>query len=697
MLRNIFRICVFLVVPYLSASGEQHSIKVACAGNSVTFGFGIADRETNCYPAQLQSMLGKGYAVANFGHSGATLLRKGHNPYAKTAEFTKLIQYRADIVIIDLGLNDTDPRDWPNYGLGLRSDYAWLIDTLRKSNPQMQVYICLLTPIFSGHPRFLSGTRDWFWDIQRLLPSIAQANHAGLIDLHTPLYDRPDLFADNIHPDKEGAGIIARTIYQRITGNFGGLKPDNLFASHAVLQRGKPIPVYGQSNAGTRITVSFAGHTLYTTTDVNGKWKVVFPAKPAGGPYMLKISDGQSLVNYSDILMGDVWLCSGQSNMAFPLSRSTNGRQEMANSGSYSSLRLYHLAPIAETDPVAWDSVTLRKVNQLQYFTGSWKECNEQSSADFSAVAYYFGRQLTEKEHVPIGLIEVAVGGSPAASWVDRYTMEHDDLLVNMLSGWRSSDFMMKWCRDRTDTNLSHAASPRQRHPYKPCYNFEAGISHLTSFPIKGVVWYQGESDAHNAELYAHLFKTIVNSWREQWGYKFPFYFAQLSGIDRPSWPLLRDTQRKLATELPNSAMAVTMDMGDSLNVHYPNKKPIGERLALLAEKYTYKRAVCAQGPQILFAQDDGKIITLHFAGNPVLKTTNHLTLTGFELVTDKGMRIPAKAYIKGRGAIIEHKDGLNISALYYAMQPFTHANLAGRTGLPASTFILHRHRDIFY
>jgi sialate O-acetylesterase len=697
MLRNIFRVCVLLLIPYLSAFSQQHSLKVVCVGNSVTFGFGITDRETNCYPAQLQSMLGNGYEVANFGHNGATLLRKGHNPYVKTAEFTRLMQYKADIAIIDLGLNDTDPRDWPDHRLEFQSDYAWLIDTLRESNPQMQVYICLLTPIFSGHPRFLSGTRDWFWEIQRLLPSIASANHTGLIDLHTPLYDRPDLFADYVHPDKEGAGIIAKTIYERITGNFGGLQPNNMFANHMVLQRGKPIPIYGQDNAGAKITVSLAGRTLHATTDVNGKWKVICPAKPAGGPYVLKISDGKSLINYSDILMGDIWLCAGQSNMAFPLSRSTNGGQEIANSAAHSLLRLYRLAPIAETDPLAWDSVMLRKVNQLQYFTGAWKICNEQSSADFSAVAYYFGRQLTEKEHVPIGLVEVAVGGSPSESWIDRYTMEHDDLLVNMLSGWRSSDFMMKWCRDRADTNLNHAASLRQRHPYEPCYNFEAGISQLTSFPIKGVIWCQGESDAHNAELYAHLFKTIVNSWRKDWGYTFPFYFAQLSGINRPSWPVLRDTQRRLVAELPHTAMAVTMDVGDSLNVHYPNKKPVGERLALLAEKYTYKRTVSAQGPQVLFAHDDGKIITLYFAGNPVLKIANCLRLTGFELVTDKGIRIPVKAYIRGRQVVIENDTTQKICSVYYAMQPFTRANLAGSTGLPASTFILNRHHNNFY
>ena len=158
-------------------------------------------------------MLGEKYEVKNFGHSGATLLRKGHNPYFKTKEFDEAINLIPDIAIIHLGLNDTDPRDWNNYSNDFRGDYSWLIDTLRKANPHVKIYICLMTPIFNDHPRFRSGTRDWYWKIQNLIPEIAKVNHTGLIDLHTPFYFHPNLFPDALHPNKEGAIILAKTVY----------------------------------------------------------------------------------------------------------------------------------------------------------------------------------------------------------------------------------------------------------------------------------------------------------------------------------------------------------------------------------------------------------------------------------------------------------------------------------------------------
>src|SRR5687768_17289397 len=141
----------------------QSAIKVACIGNSVTFGFGQKYPHQTSYPAVLQNKLGLRYTVRNFGHSGATLLRQGHNPYFKTPEYKEVISYAPDIAVLDLGLNDTDPRNWPDYREEFAADYSWIIETLRKTNPNMQIFICRLTPVFADHPRFQSGTRDWFW------------------------------------------------------------------------------------------------------------------------------------------------------------------------------------------------------------------------------------------------------------------------------------------------------------------------------------------------------------------------------------------------------------------------------------------------------------------------------------------------------------------------------------------------------
>ena len=180
----------------IDVSSYDDTIRVACIGNSVTFGYGIADHETNSYPAQLQQMLGSKFDARNFGHSGATLLTKGHNPYVRTSEYNNALDFKPHAVVIHLGLNDTDPRNWPNYRDDFIKDYTDLINNFLSSDvhPKPVVWICKMTPIFHGHPRFKAGTRDWFWQIQNSIEVIAQHNEVGLIDLHTPLYARPDLF-----------------------------------------------------------------------------------------------------------------------------------------------------------------------------------------------------------------------------------------------------------------------------------------------------------------------------------------------------------------------------------------------------------------------------------------------------------------------------------------------------------------------
>lgn len=671
---------------------QNKLLKVACIGNSVTYGYGLQNREQECYPARLQNLLGDSYTVVNFGHSGATLLKKAHNPYYKTKEFADAISFSPDIAIIHLGLNDTDPRDWPNYHDDFEADYAWLISAFRKANPSVKIYICRLTPIFSGHPRFKSGTRDWYWQIQNLIPVIAKANTTSLIDLHTPLYARPDLFADNLHPDKEGAAILATTVYHAISKNFGGLKLPEVFADNMVLQRKIPVPVYGTANTGDDVEVDFRQYKLTATANEYGQWKVNLPAMLPGGPFTMTVKDEDSIISLKNILIGDVWLCSGQSNMAFPLSSEAEGANEIKTAANNKTIRLYQLHVLKETDSINWDTATLAKINRLKYFSGTWKESNALSVHDFSAIAYYFGKKLNQEEHVPIGLIEVAVGGSPIASWIDRYTMEHDLIAVDMINNWRQSDFIMQWCRDRANVNLKYAASPRQRHPYEPCYNYEAGIANLTAFPVKGVIWYQGESDAHNIELYSHLFKTMVTSWRQKWGYELPFYFVQLSGINRPSWPGFRDMENRLQQQIPNIHMAVSMDMGDSLNVHYKQKKNVANRLALLALHYTYKKQVTANGPAPLYTTRKGDAIIIDFNNN--LTTGNKQALTGFELIDEKGERIPVDAAISKNNVWLKVPAGTIIKSIFYAMQPYTHANLVNTQGLPASTFILKQHSD---
>ena len=696
-LKRNLHLFVFLISIFsqFELAAQKNAIKVACIGDSVTAGYLLSDAVKESYPSQLQILMGEKYEVKNFGYSGATLLKKGHKPYYKTKEFADALAYSPDIAVIHLGLNDTDPRNWPNYKEEFDADYSWLIDILKKQNPAVKIYICRLTPIFNDHSRFKSGTRDWFWQIQSHIPNIAKANQVGLIDLHEKLYPRPDLFPDALHPTKEGAAIFAQTVYENITQDFGGLKLAAVFTDNMVLQRNQPIQIYGTANGGDTIEVTFKQQKKNVIVDKYGKWKISFPALTKGGPYEMTVQSKATKIVLKNILVGDVWFCSGQSNMAFQLQNSENGSAEAKKIGANSTIRLFNAKAIQDTDETAWDAATLAKTNQLQFFSGSWSVCDSISAKEFSAIAYYFGKNIAHEENVPVGLIQVAVGGSPIESWIDRYTLEHDDKVVDILTNWRKSDFVMPWVRERANVNLKNATNAKQRHPYDPCYNFEAGVEAFTKFPIKGVIWYQGESNAHNVELYEHLMPTLVESWRKAWGTAFPFYYVQLSSIDRPTWPAFRDVQNRLQNKIPNSGMAISMDYGDALNVHPIKKKEVADRLALLALRYTYGKAVTANGPSALKAFQNGDNILVSFAFAKQLTTADKKELIGFELVNDKGIHIQDKAAIVKNQVLITIPKGEKIKTVLYAWKPFTKANLVNEAGLPCSTFKLEIHSNI--
>lgn len=682
------KLLLFLLVSIFTTTSfaQQKKIKVACIGNSVTYGYGHKDPATTSWPLVLQQLLGVIYEVKNFGHSGATLLKKGHNPYFKTKAFKDAVDYDADIAIIHLGLNDTDPRNWPAYKNEFESDYSWLIDTLRKSNHQIKIFISKLSPIFPDHRRFLSGTRDWFWQIQDLIPKIAAANNVGLVDFHEPLYSRPDLFPDPLHPNEEGAVLIAKTVYKKISGDYGGLKLPYVFASNMVFQRNESIPFYGIANAGDTVKVVFNTLEKTTIANENGKWNMQFPSQNAGGPFRAVIKTSSQKIELNNIFIGEVWLCAGQSNMDFPLSAAINKKDEMLTAQRSSKLFLLNREPVAETDNTSWDTTVLSKVNRLEYFSGSWRVCDSNSAKYFSAIAYYYGQQIQQQLNVPVGLIQVAVGGSTTESWIDRKSMEHHPVLVNELTNWRKSDFFMDWVRQRADTNLKNSSNPKQRHPYDPAYNFEAGIQDLTGFPVKGVIWYQGESNAHNIELHEILFTELVKSWRSNWGYELPFYFVQLSSLNRPTWTHFRSSQFMLQKKIPSTYMAISSDLGEKGNVHPRRKKEVGERLARLALHHEYGfRKFVPSGPSIVNVKMKNNSVEITF--DQLLRTAESDTLKGFELINDKGIKREAFGKIYKNKVLIPIQANERIVAVRYAWEPFTDANLVNKEGLPASTF----------
>ena len=680
----------FIIYLFLTLSvvlyAQQHRIKVACIGNSITYGYGLPDRATQSYPVQLQKMLGESYQVENFGKSGATLLNKGHRPYMQQDEYHRAIDFAGDIVVIHLGINDTDPRDWPDYRDFFVKDYIALIDSFRVANPEARIMIARLTPIADRHPRFLSGTRDWHGEIQLAIENVACYAGVQLIDFHKPLYPYPFMLTDAVHPDPEGAFVLAQTVYSAITGDYGGLKMPLLYTDNMVLQREVPLTIQGTANAGDQVTVSIADRQMKTKVGPNGKWSVTLPPLKAGEPYTLKISTNQKVLQYHNVLAGEVWLCSGQSNMEFMLKQAATARLDIPRAADQ-ELRLYDMKARWRTNAVEWETTVLDSLNHLQYYKDTeWKECAPETVSDFSAIAYYFGKMLRDSLKVPVGLICNAVGGSPTEAWIDRTSLEYH--FPAILKDWTQNDFIQEWVRGRAALNIKKSVNNRQRHPYEPCYLYESGIRPLEQYPIRGIIWYQGESNAHNWEAHEALFKLLVNAWRKNWNDDcLPFYYVQLSSLDRPSWPWFRDSQRRMLNEISDIGMAVSSDHGDSLDVHPTCKQPVGERLARRALNKTYLKDIVPSGPLFRGADVRGEKVYLSFDYGQGMRSSDGKSLRCFEVAEFEGIYYPATAEVVGEQVKVYSKEVRNPRYVRYGWQPFTRANLVNRAGLPASTF----------
>ena len=685
---KIFIAILLLTLPLLAVA--QQKIKVACIGNSVTYGYGHKEPSNTSYPSQLQQMLGDKYEVRNFGHSGATLLSKGHRPYINLPEYKAALEFAPDIAIIHLGLNDTDPRNWPNYRDEFYNDYVNIIDALREANPDVDVKVCLMTPIFHWHRRFKSGTRDWYWQIQELLPLIAEYGMFELIDLSRYLHNRPDLMPDALHPNEEGAGIIAKQVYSAITDDFGGLSLPAIYSDNMVVQRNEPFVVKGTANAGDEITVKIGKNVVETYTNEWGEWEAIFdPMQADGKSYTMTVECGKKKITYKNIVIGEVWLCSGQSNMAFMVKESSHKEQSLTNLKG-KDIRLYDMKPRVLTNNIEWDSLDLAKLNSHDYYLPTtWQMQNEQNVSDFSAVAYHFGAMLADSLDVPVGLICNAVGGAPAEAFIDRKTLEFHPVLVDILYNWRENDMIQDWCRGRAKQNTAKSSNKLQRHPYEPCYLYETGIMPIAHYPIKGAIWYQGESNAHNVELHEVIFPTLIDSWRRTWNNpEMPFYFVQLSGINRPSWPHFRDSQRRMAAEIANCGFAVSSDKGHPTDVHPKEKAPVGERLARLALNQTYgMKHVAQHGPIPISAKREGSNLVVEFNNATELKSGDGQPLRGLETgVVGKFEAIPSENIrIEGNRIIIEGRSAA--LKVRYGWKPYTDANLVNEAGLPASTF----------
>jgi sialate O-acetylesterase len=481
-----------------------------------------------------------------------------------------------------------------------------------------------------------------------------------------------------------------------LLGAFSGCAEVTLpavFGDHMVIQRGLPVHVWGKAGPGETVSVGFRGHHATTTADDIGEWSVYLWAGEAGGPFELTANG----VTIHDILAGDVWVASGQSNMEFHLRDAENGSTEAAGA-NFPRIRAFHVKNNSAVHPM--DDLA----------ADPWVVCSPETAPQRSAVAFFFARELQAKQDVPIGIIETSWGGTPAEAWTSLDALSHDASLMPVFSEWaRMSDAVVK-VKTRHDLKVKeweeasarakaegkpapgYPWAPNEHDSWSPAGLYNAMIAPLTPFPIRGAIWYQGESNAttERAPIYARLFQTMIQDWRSKWNQgDFPFLFVQLANFTTgpdAKWPELREAQTR-ALELRNTGMAVIIDIGNPKDIHPKNKLDVGRRLALAARAISYGEKIEYSGPVFRQAVPEGASLRLWFNHADTGLVSRGPGPRGFEIAGADHKWVPADAQFDGPTIIVSSAAVKSPQLVRYAWSDNPDANLYNAEGLPASPF----------
>jgi len=451
------------------------------------------------------------------------------------------------------------------------------------------------------------------------------------------------------------------------------VQPNPLFSSGAVLQRDVPVPVWGTADEGEAVTVEFGGKTVSTAAK-DGKWMVKLPAMSANAQPQTLTIKGKNTVAVDGVLVGDVWMCSGQSNMAFRLDQADKGAEEVARSAN-PLLHLFHVPRITEDKPQT-------SVN------AAWKECGPESSADFSAVAYFFGRDLVKDLKIPVGLILSAVGGTPAEAWTSDSAMRAHPELKGIFERQENAEkeFSEKTVGLEKDAGKRKPKDPGQSS-HRPSGLFNGMIAPIIPYAIRGAIWYQGEANREYGKEYQTLFPTLIADWRQRWGLgDFPFLFVQITPNERMT-PEIREAQLLVWKKTANTAMVVTMDCGNATNIHSPFKEPVGKRLALAAMALAYGSKGEYSGPTYESFKIKGQEAVVEFShvGGGLFAKDGELR--GFTIAGADKNFVPATARIEGATVVVSSPQVTSPVAVRYGWEKVPDVNLYNKEGLPGSPF----------
>ncbi|MGC2619431.1 MAG: sialate O-acetylesterase [Acidobacteriaceae bacterium] len=475
----------------------------------------------------------------------------------------------------------------------------------------------------------------------------------------------------------------------------------HVLSDHAVLQRNRPIHIWGWATPAAHLTAHFHAQSAEAVADQYGKWSLWLKPETAGGPYALTISGDGPDVTVTDLLVGDVWIASGQSNMEFPLEGFIgtavlkDGAQEIA-AATNPRLRLLLVEHKSSDYP-------------LNDEPDVWTDCTPDTARKFSAVAYFFGREIAAKENVPVGLIDSTWGGTPADSWVSMDTLGTNPALLPAFASRATfankvTDAAAEIAAEKAqDAAAKAAGQPAPKHDWHPdevswlpagLYN--GMIAPLKPLEVKGFIWYQGETNsAHDrAPYYETLFEGLIQDWRARFEQgNLPFFFVQISSFNSPGedWGRVRDAQRRTLA-LTKTAMAVTLDVGSPNNVHPPDKQTVGHRLALAARHITYGEDVAYGSP--LFRQattelqpDGSTALRVWFDNAQGLTVKGAEASTAFEVAGPDHHFVPAQARIEGETVLVTSTALKNPVYVRYGWMGVMTDNLFNAAGLPASTF----------
>ena len=448
-----------------------------------------------------------------------------------------------------------------------------------------------------------------------------------------------------------------------------------IIGSHMVLQRDSACPVWGWADAGEEVTVEFAGQKKTAKPDESGKWMVKLDAMKANATGQTMTIRGKNTLSLEDVVIGDVWLCSGQSNMEWTVAASGNPKEEIA-AGNHPLIRHLKVNNPGAEKPEA------------KVISNGWQQASPQTVANFTAVGYYFARELRKEVDVPIGLLGANWGGTRIEPWTPP-------------QGFKAVP-ALKDIADKLDQFPAKSEKPDKADPTKkvvsvniqsPLALYNARIAPLVPFALRGALWYQGESNNGEGMLYFEKKKALISGWREVWQMPdMPFYFVQLAPfIYKGQNPenLARIWEAQAATlKIPNTGMAVLTDIGNTTDIHPKNKQEVGRRLALWALAKTYgKTGLEYSGPLYKDAKFDGGKATLTFDHGAGLKTRDGQPLTHFLIAGEDKTFVPAKAEIKGNTIVVTAEGVAKATAVRFGWSHDAEPNLCNGAGLPASPF----------